>query len=300
MLGGWFITTCCFKIMMPSFTWREAIACAACFNAIDPVLAGTILSGGFSKRIPKHLRDLLRTEAAANGLTTTVVLNLATNLVQPGSSPAACIKAFFVTLAHESVFGAMAGLLIGYTARELLRKAHDADGVDRPSFLAYYLSVAAFSTGFGTIIGVDEITLAFFVGVGLDNNNWYEEMTEETFLASCIDLMLNLSYFTYIGALVPWNDFSSQELSLVPWRLVLGTLCIFTFRRTPLVLLFKPLVPRIMNWREAAFYGHLDLLALVPYLQPSLFRERSLLVRESRSLHPQATPIRRNFWHNSG
>lgn len=256
MLGGWLITTCCIKIMVPSFTWREALACAACFNAIDPVLAGTVLSGRFSKRVPKHIRDLLRTEAAANGLTTTLILNLATNIVQPNFSLSSYIKSFFVSLGYECVFGAVAGFLIGYLARGFLRQAHKSDRIDRPSFLAYYLSVALFSTGFGTITGVDEITLAFFAGVGLDNNNWYEEKTEESFLSSCIDLMLNLCYFAYIGSLVPWNDFSSQNLALVPWRLVVGTLCIFTIRRLPLILLFKRLIPDIKTWREASFYGH--------------------------------------------
>lgn len=256
MLGGWCVTMCCVKIMVPAFTWREAVLCAACFNAIDPVLAGTILSGRFSKRVPKHLRDLLRTESAVNGLTTTLVLNLGMSLVDPSVSVASGVRSFFISLSYECVFGAVVGILIGYTARRFLRKAYETDGVDRPSFLAYYLSVALFSTGLGALVGVDEMTLAFFAGVGLDNDNWYESKTEETFFASCIDLLLNLGYFAFIGALVAWSDFKSTHLALLPWRLVVGTLCLFTSRRLPMLLAFKCLVSDIKTWREALFYGH--------------------------------------------
>jgi NhaP-type Na+/H+ or K+/H+ antiporter len=257
MLCGWLITTCCLRIMVPPWNWRQCLVCAAGFNAIDPVLAATILSGQFSKRVPLHLRHLLRMEAAANGLTTTVILELAVNLLLYRDNPGKIAgQTLSIALAYGSIFSALGGFLIGYIARIILRKAHEGDTIDRPSFLAYYLSIAVFSMGLGAIIGVDEVNLAFFAGVGLDNDNWYERKTEESFLSSCIDLMLNLSYFGYVGSLIPWKTFDSRSLGLVPWRLVMGALCIFTFRRLPAVLLFSKLIPDIRTWREACFYGH--------------------------------------------
>lgn len=257
MLGGWLITTCCVKFMVPDFGWRQALACSACFNAIDPVLAGTILTGSFSKRIPKHLRDLLQTEAAVNGVTTTLVLDLTTNLLlHPGSAGEVARRFFSLGFAYEVLFGTVSGFCIGYLARRILRAADRLNTIDRPAFLAYYLSVALLSTGFGTFLGVDEVNLTFFAGIGLDNDGWYERRTKESFFASCIDLLLNLGYFAFIGALVPWSSFSSVELSIAPWRLAVGTLLIFIFRRFPMILLFKNFVPDLRTWREASFYGH--------------------------------------------
>lgn len=257
MVGGWLITTCCVKIMVPAFDWKQCLACAACFNAIDPVLAATVLSGKFGKRIPKYLRDILRTEAAANGLTTTIVLDLATYLVQyPHAPMMVAVKVFSTALAYESIFGTFAGICVGYVARLGLRKAEAKGIIDRESFLAFYLSIALFSTGFGTIIGVDEVNLAFFAGIGLDYDCWYEQKTENTFLSSSIDLILNLGYFVFIGSVIPWQSFNSEALLIVPWRLVMGTLCTFLFRRLPMMLLFKPLIPDIKTWREASFYAH--------------------------------------------
>ena len=257
MLCGWFVTTCCVKLMVPSFDWRQALACAACFNAIDPVVAQSVLSGGWSRRVPKHLRNLLRAEAAANGVTTTLVLDLTKYLLRHPTSPGTiATQVFSIALPYEVVFGTVAGFIIGYVARRSLRKAHIADTVDRESFLAFYFSVALFALGFGTVLGVDEINLCFFAGVGLDNDDWYEQMTEESFFASCVDLVLNLSYFVFVGSLVPWRSFNSEVLGIKAWRLVVGTICMFLFRRIPIVMLLGPIIPDIKTRREAIFYGY--------------------------------------------
>jgi NhaP-type Na+/H+ or K+/H+ antiporter len=257
MLCGWFVTTCCVKLMVPSFDWRQALACAACFNAIDPVVAQSILSGGWSRRVPKHLRNLLRAEAAANGVTTTLVLDLTKYLLRYPTSPGTiATQVFSIALPYEVVFGTVAGFIIGYIARRSLRKAHIADAVDRESLLSFYLSVVLFALGFGTVLGVDEINLCFFAGVGLDNDDWYEERTKESFFASCVDIVLNLSYFVFIGSLVPWRSFNSEVLGVKAWRLVVGTICMFLFRRIPIVMLLGSLIPDIKTHREALFYGH--------------------------------------------
>ena len=257
MLCGWFVTTCCVKLMVPSFDWRQALACAACFNAIDPVVAQSILSGGWSRRVPKHLRNLLRAEAAANGVTTTLILDLTKYLLRHPTSPGTiATQVFSIALPYEVLFGTVAGFIIGYIARRSLRKAHIADTVDRVSLLTFYLSVVLFALGFGTVLGVDEINLCFFAGVGLDNDDWYEQMSEESFFASCVDLVLNLSYFVFIGSLVPWRSFNSEVLGIKAWRLVVGTICMFLFRRIPIVLLLGPIIPDIKTHREALFYGH--------------------------------------------
>ena len=243
--------------MVPSFDWRQALACAACFNAIDPVVAQSILSGGWSRRVPKHLRNLLRAEAAANGVTTTLVLDLTKYLLRHPTSPGTIAsQVFSIALPYEVLFGTVAGFVIGYVARRSLRKAHIADTVDRESLLAFYLSVALFALGFGTVLGVDEINLYFFAGVGLDNDDWYEETTRESFFASSVDLVLNLSYFVFIGSLVPWRSFNSEVLGIKAWRLVVGTICMFLFRRIPIVMLLGPIFPDIKTHREALFYGH--------------------------------------------
>jgi sodium/hydrogen antiporter len=49
---------------------------------------------------------------------------------------------------------------------------------------------------------------------------------------------------------------NSPVLTIVPWRLVVIAILILLFRRIPIMLAFKPIIPDIRSWREALFCGH--------------------------------------------
>jgi NhaP-type Na+/H+ or K+/H+ antiporter len=49
---------------------------------------------------------------------------------------------------------------------------------------------------------------------------------------------------------------NSPPLTIVPWRLVCIAILILLFRRIPIMLALKPLIPDIKSWREAMFCGH--------------------------------------------
>jgi sodium/hydrogen antiporter len=49
---------------------------------------------------------------------------------------------------------------------------------------------------------------------------------------------------------------NSPLLTIVPWRLVCIAILILLFRRMPVMLALKPLIPDIKSWREAWFCGH--------------------------------------------
>jgi NhaP-type Na+/H+ or K+/H+ antiporter len=49
---------------------------------------------------------------------------------------------------------------------------------------------------------------------------------------------------------------NAPELTIVPWRLVAIAILILVFRRIPIILALKPIIPDIRTWREALFCGH--------------------------------------------
>lgn len=53
----------------------------------------------------------------------------------------------------------------------------------------------------------------------------------------------------------PWESFKDESLGLEPWRLVVMAILILLFRRLPIVLLLKPVMPTIKTYREAFFSG---------------------------------------------
>ena len=49
---------------------------------------------------------------------------------------------------------------------------------------------------------------------------------------------------------------NSPVLTITPWRLVVIAILILIFRRIPIMLALKPIIPDIRTWREALFCGH--------------------------------------------
>ena len=49
---------------------------------------------------------------------------------------------------------------------------------------------------------------------------------------------------------------NSPLLTIVPWRLVCISILVLLFRRIPIMLALKPIIPDVKSWREALFCGH--------------------------------------------
>jgi NhaP-type Na+/H+ or K+/H+ antiporter len=140
--------------------------------------------------------------------------------------------------------------------------------IDRESFLSFYFVLAIFCAGVGTLLGTDDLLVSFSAGCAfsweyvlliiLSNlfSGWFTKKTEESHVSNVIDLLFNLSFFVYYGAIIPWSSMNSPLLTIVPWRLVVIAILILLFRRIPIILAMKPLIPDIRTWREAIFCGH--------------------------------------------
>lgn len=53
----------------------------------------------------------------------------------------------------------------------------------------------------------------------------------------------------------PWSAFSSDDLQITVWRLVVLAILVLILRRLPIVLALYKWIPTIHNWREAVFTG---------------------------------------------
>jgi len=258
MTFGWLITSLVIWWMIEPLTWLESLACAACVTATDPVLASSVVGKGkFAKRVPKHLRDLLSAESGCNDGMAFPFIYLSFYLIQyrPHTSEVA-FHWFCNTILYECIFGATYGVLIGYIGRHMIKWADRRGLIDRESFLVFYFVLALFCAGTGATLGTDDLLVGFAAGVGFSNDGWFTEKTEESHVSNVIDLLLNLTYFVYLGAIIPWEQYNAPEFGLTPWRLVVIAIFVIFFRRIPIMLMLKPLIPDIKTWREALFAGH--------------------------------------------
>ncbi|KAH9828151.1 putative Na(+)/H(+) antiporter isoform 1A [Teratosphaeria destructans] len=259
MTFGWLVTSLFIWAMFhPTLNWLDSLCVAACVTATDPVLASSVVGKGkFAKRVPKHLRDLLSAESGCNDGMAFPFIYLALYLLKyrPDANEVA-LHWICITILYECIFGAVYGVTVGYIARRAIRYAHEKDWVDRESFLVFYFVLALFCAGSGSILGIDDLLVGFACGVGFSNDGWFTEKTEESHVSNVIDLLINLAFFVYFGTIIPWAQFNIHMYNLDVWRLVVIGLLVLFFRRIPIMMALKPVIPDIKTWREALFAGH--------------------------------------------
>ncbi|KAJ4174892.1 Na+/H+ antiporter [Fusarium falciforme] len=258
MTFGWLIVSLVIWWMIPELDWLDGLVVAACVTATDPVLASSVVGKGkFAKRVPKHLRDLLSAESGCNDGMAFPFIYLSLYLIQ-FKRDAQDVSFHFVVyvILYECIFGAIYGFVIGYIARHGIKYAEEHDLIDRESFLVFYFVVALFCAGSGSILGMDDLLVGFAAGVGFSNDGWFGEKTEESHVSNVIDLLLNLTYFVYLGTIIPWEEFNNGVFGVKAWRLVVIAIFVLFFRRIPIMLALKPFIPDVKTWREALFAGH--------------------------------------------
>lgn len=258
MTFGWLVVSLIIWWMIEPLTWLESLLCAACVTATDPVLASSVVGKGkFAKRVPKHLRDLLSAESGCNDGMAFPFIYLSYYLIHYHIKADKVVYHWFCnTVLYECIFGAIYGVLVGYMARHAIKLADRKGLIDRESFLVFYFVLALFCAGTGASLGLDDLLVGFAAGVGFSNDGWFTHKTEESHVSNVIDLLLNLAYFVYLGAVIPWEQFNAPEIGLTPWRLVVIAIFVILFRRVPIMLALKPFIPDIKTWREALFAGH--------------------------------------------
>ncbi|KAF7874789.1 hypothetical protein EAF04_001963 [Stromatinia cepivora] len=258
MTFGWLITSLFIWWLIPTLNWLQGLCVAACVTATDPVLASSVVGKGkFAKRVPKHLRDLLSAESGCNDGMAFPFIYLSLYLIRFHLNAKEVTFDFIViTVLYECVFGAVYGFIVGYIGRHGIKYAERHDLVDRESFLVFYFVLALFCAGSGSILGVDDLLVGFAAGVGFSNDGWFTQKTEESHVSNVIDLLINLAYFVYLGTIIPWEQYNDVEIGTTPWRLAVIAILVIFFRRIPVMMALKPLIPDIKTWREALFAGH--------------------------------------------
>lgn len=297
MTYGWLITSLFVWWMIPPLSWLESLVVAACVTATDPVLASSVVGKGkFAKRVPKHLRDLLSAESGCNDGMAFPFVYLSLYLIQDHLHAKEVTYHWIVwTILYECIFGAVFGFLVGYIARHGIRLAEKHDLIDRESFLVFYFVLALFCAGSGSILGVDDLLVGFACGVGFSNDGWFGQKTEESHVSNVIDLLLNLAYFVYFGTIIPWEQFNNAAVGLTAWRLVIIAIFVIFFRRIPVMMALKPLIPDVKTWREALFAGHFGPIG-VGAIFVAILARAELEVEEPVPLaEPPTDPTRENF-----
>lgn len=258
MIVGWLTIALFTWIVIPGCSFTMGLIVAACVTATDPVLAAAVVGQGpFSKRVPAHVRHLLICESACNDGMSVPFVFLALNILKYGSDARLIVKNWLcVSVLYMCVFGLFFGAIIGYVARKLAQLGERYALIHKSSLLTFYITVALICAGFGSMLGFDDLLASFAAGAAFAWDGWVTEKTHESDASTVIDLLLNISFFIYFGAVIPWQEFNNGAIGLDAWRLVILALVVLILRRLPTSLIAQKFCPDIKNWKEALLVGH--------------------------------------------
>lgn len=264
--------------LIPGLNFLSSLAVAACLTPTDPILAAAVVGGKYAdKHVPAHLRHLLAAESGCNDGAAFPFLFLALYLIIDTSTGRAvsdwflllwlCAHAISATyvlaicanvqlFTDQVVVGIVFGALLGFGFRHLMKFCEHKDLIDRQSYVAQYVSLAMLTIGATTLLGSDDLLAAFSCGTAFAWDGFFNKQTEESVFSSVIDLLFNIAAFVFVGAWMPFSDFSNPHLTLSVWRLIVIGILVMLLRRLPVVIALYRWIPDIKTFREAIFSGH--------------------------------------------
>ncbi|KAG2226461.1 hypothetical protein INT45_014205 [Circinella minor] len=256
MIFMWLISGLFIWALIPTLDYLNALVIAACVCPTDPILANSVVKGRFAeKHVPAHIRNVLSAESGGNDGMGFPFLFLAIFLIGEPGTGKAIGKWVYETCLFQIVLSCVIGVVVGWVARKILQWSERHRLIDKPSFLCFAIALALFLMSMTGFSGSDDVLACFVAGNAFSWDDWFRQETEEAHFQEVIDMMLNLGVFAYIGAIIPWHEFGNAEIGLSPWRLVVIAILILLFRRLPIVLALKPIMPAIKTYREAVFSG---------------------------------------------
>ena len=93
----------------------------------------------------------------------------------------------------------------------------------------------------------------FAAGLSFGWDGWFSKENQEAHVQEVIDMLVNIVFFIYFGAALPFNVFLAGQFPI--WKLAAGSLLILVFRRLPFVLMFYKLMDMKLSIEEASIVG---------------------------------------------
>ncbi|EST07866.1 Cation/H+ exchanger [Kalmanozyma brasiliensis GHG001] len=262
MTTAWFATALLIWGIIPNLTFLESLCIAAAVTPTDPVLANSITTGRYAeKHVPANVRNIIVAESGANDGLGFPFLYLAIYLLaRTGEDKGYSVgkeigRWMYAVVVYQILLSIAFGSLIGYLARKSLKWAESRSYIDKANFFAYGLGLAFFTLGTTGLFGSDDILACFIAGNSFTWDDWFRIRTEDNDFQEIIDTVLNMAVFVYIGAIIPWDDYSSPDLQLTGWRVVVLGITVLLLRRPPWVIAATKAIPALRDFKESSFAG---------------------------------------------
>ena len=227
-----------------------ALLVGACVCATDPVIASSIVTGSVAKKnLPGGFRHLLSGESGANDGLAYPLVFLPILLLSAGSSGVWeewIAKVWLWEVGGSIVIGA----LIGWFSGRALQWAEARQYIDQPSFLSVTLALTILVLGVGKLCGTDSILAVFVAGLFFDEVVGGKERGEENNVQEAVNMFFTIPVFVLFGLIAPWSEWLA-----LGWAGAVLVILIMLLRRLPVILLLRPMLGPVREWRIAWIMG---------------------------------------------
>ncbi|KAJ9064769.1 hypothetical protein DSO57_1026882 [Entomophthora muscae] len=230
----------------------ESLLISACITPTDPVLANSIVKGRFAeKHVPLHVRNIISAESGANDGLGFPYVFFPLLIIRSASFGEAFEEWMWSIWVYQIFYSIVLGGVIGYVGRKLLFYSQSRELIDKESFLVFGIALSLFIMGLVGLMESDDLLACFIAGNSFTWDDWFRKEIETTHMQEVVDMFFNLSFFIFLGTVLPWKSFSEIGYGQL---IALGTL-ILLFRRVPIVMALKPFTPALHTYGEAFFAG---------------------------------------------
>lgn len=268
MLLMWAISTGLVYFILGLPFWLAALI-AAIITPTDPVAASPIVTGTVAEEnIPDRVRHAISFESGANdGLSYLFVFLPFLFLTKPAGE--ALSHWLTKTLLWEVGVATAFGLLLGYAAGKVLRKAEQSGAIERHWRLIYTAALALLAIGVGKLIKSDEVLLVFAAGAMFTQVVSAEDRENEEQGQEAVNRFFAIPIFVLLGTALPWEGWYS-----LGWTGILLVGAILLLRRPPVLLILRPLLPSVHTRQDALFMGWFGPIAVAAIYYAALMEHR--------------------------
>lgn len=246
--------------LLLDFPFWVAMLVGAVVTPTDPVLAGTIVTGGTAEgNIPARVRHMLTAEAGANdgGAYPFVLLSV---LMIRRPAGRALTEWATVTLLWDVLFAVAVGLVIGVAAGAVQNWSQDKEYLESSSLTTVTVALTLCVLGLIKLAGSDGILAVFVAGLGFNRivdlrDEFEEEKIQETVLR-----LFSFPIFVFFGIALPWNEWTA-----LGWTGVALAATILLLRRLPMMLALRGYLDPLADRTDAllgGWFGPIGIAAL--------------------------------------
>ncbi|RKP20947.1 Sodium/hydrogen exchanger, partial [Rozella allomycis CSF55] len=188
------------------------------------------------------------------------------------------------------------GVMYGWVSRKVLQFSQGHHLIDKESFLVFSMALAFHIIGVVKLLGCNELMAVFVAGVTFAWDDWFVEETEGSNLQEVVDFIFNMSFFVFLGTVLPWAKYAE-----IISRLIMLSCCILLFRRLPFVMLISKYMHDLKTVKEAIFLGWFgpigvgailySTLAVIMLQDEKYYNIASFIVLSSVIIHGATVPL---------